>query len=108
MNSGKIEINTAHLDAGSELSRAAASSVRDAAQQLANATAASGIFGDFDAAHQFHGAFSAVHEHHRAALHAHATSLDAVSSNATTAAEAFTATDESESRNIDAAGDELG
>lgn len=107
MDSGRIEVNTAHLDAGSELSRAAASSVRDAAQQLANATVEAGIFGNFDAAHQFHGAFSAAHEHHRAALHARATSLDAVSSNATTAAEAFTATDESEGRNINAAGDAL-
>lgn len=106
MGAGKIEVNTTHLAAGSVRSRDAADSARRAADALADSPVASGIFGDFDEAQQFHAKLSAAHKEHHDQLHGHHATLNGVSAKATKAAQAFAGTDESAASSIDsAAGD---
>ncbi|MCV7257789.1 DUF2563 family protein [Mycobacterium shimoidei] len=104
MTAEKFEVNTEHLTAGGDFCRYAADSAREAAEQLAGADVASGIFGDFAEAPQFHGTLSTVHRQHQDQLHGHHTTLRAVSAQAVRAAQVFTATDESAADGIDSAG----
>jgi hypothetical protein len=103
----KFEVNTDHLIAGGDLSRYAADSAREAAEQLAGAEVASGIFGDFAEAQQFHGAVNTAHQQHQTQLHGHHATLRGVSAKAVKAAQVFTATDESEAGEIGSAGDQF-
>ncbi|WP_343571560.1 DUF2563 family protein [Mycobacterium sp.] len=102
-----FEVDVDHLMAGGECCRYAAESARDAAEALAGADVASGIFGDFAEAHQFHGVVSGVHQLHQDRLRGHHTTLSGVSGKAVTAAQVLSGTDESAGEAITSAGDEI-
>ncbi|UQX12872.1 DUF2563 family protein [Candidatus Mycobacterium methanotrophicum] len=76
-------------------STGAAGSARDAPEALAGADSASGIFGDFAEAQQFHRAVSGVHQQHRDQLGAHHKTLNGVWAQAVNAAQVLTGADES-------------
>ncbi|ORW12105.1 DUF2563 family protein [Mycobacterium kyorinense] len=107
MAAEKFEVNTEHLIAGGNLSGYAADSAREAAKQLAGAEVASGMFGDFAEAQEFHGMVNTAHQQHQTQLHGHDTTLRGVSAKAAKAAQVFTVTDESEAGEIGSAGDQF-
>jgi hypothetical protein len=103
----EFEVSADHLMAGGQCCRFAAESAREAAEALAGADVASGIFGDFAEAHQFHGVVSGVHRLHQDRLRGHHTTLSGVSAKAVNAAQVFGGTDESAGEAIASAGDEI-
>lgn len=103
----EFEANVDHLAAGGDLCRHAADSVKDAAEALAGADVASGIFGDFAEAHQFHGVVSGVHQQHQDRLRGHHTTLSGVAAKAITAAQVLTGADESAGEAITSAGEQF-
>ncbi|WP_169714651.1 DUF2563 family protein [Mycobacterium celatum] len=105
MAAEKFEVNTEHLIAGGDFCRYAADSAREAAEHLASADLAPGIFGDFAEAHQVHGKLRAAHQQHHTQLQGHHATLTGVSAKADKAAQVFTATDESAADGINSAGE---
>jgi len=103
----EFDVSADHLMAGGQCCRFAAESAREAAEALAGADVASGIFGDFAEAHQFHGVVSGVHRLHQDRLRGHHTTLSGVSAKAVAAAQVFGGTDESAGEAIASAGDEI-
>jgi len=103
----EFEVDAGHLMAGGDCCRHAAESAREAAEALAGADVASGIFGDFAEAHHFHGVVSGVHQQHQDRLRGHHQTLSGVSAKAVNAAQVFGGTDESAGEAIASAGDEI-
>lgn len=95
MSARDIQVKPGLLSAGGDSCLYAAGSAKKGAEQLGGATAASGIFGDFAEAHDFHSTFAAARQSHQEQLHGHHATLTGLSGKANEAAEAFTATDES-------------
>jgi Protein of unknown function (DUF2563) len=93
MAAEKIEVSTQRLVAGSAFCDYAADGARRAAEALGTANFDSGMFGDFDAAHQFRTKLADAHESHQQRLHGHHATVRGISGKATEAAGAFTGTD---------------
>lgn len=103
----EFDVNGDHLAAGGDFCRHAADSVKDAAEALAGADVASGIFGDFAEAHQFHGVMSGVHRQHQDRLRGHQQTLSGLSAKAVKAAQVFSETDESAGEAVISAGEQF-
>jgi hypothetical protein len=103
----EFDVDVDHLMAGGQCCRFAAESAREAAEALAGADVASGIFGDFAEAHPFHGVVSGVHQLHQDRLRGHHQTLSGLSGKAVAAAQLLSAGDESAGEAIASAGDEI-
>jgi hypothetical protein len=73
-----MQVNTDGLHAGANQSYDAADHADAGHGTLSRAAVASGIFGDFDAAHSFHGAVTDAHTHHVSRLDGHTRRLGTV------------------------------
>lgn len=89
------------LDVGAGRCDDASASASSGARILQGVSVDAGIFGDFDAAHDFHGVVSEVHDHHVDRFTAHADDLAGLSGKGQRAAEAFTDADENSGDSID-------
>src|ERR1700744_142223 len=87
-------VDTQLLHAGANDSHRAGAHAQDAAEHLARGPLASGMFGNFAAAEDFHEALSSAHTQHVNALQAHHEALSAVGSKAHIAARGFTEMDQ--------------
>lgn len=87
-------VDTGLLHGGASESRRAGVHADDGANHLAGTSPVSGMFGDFDDAHEFHEIVTVAHTHHAAMLRAHQEMLGNVGDKAHTAATAFTAMEE--------------
>lgn len=101
-------IDTDLLRMGADFSASAGAIVRRGADQFASASIPSGVFGDFDAAHEFHGALQRHHEAQVTAMHTSQQGLEILSQKAASGASIFLTEDDASERNLDAAGHSIG
>jgi len=78
------------LHSGGSQSHRAGDHAQDAADRLSRGPVMSGMFGDFEAAEQFHEAVSVAHGKHVKGLQAHGETLTSVGGKAYKAAASFT------------------
>lgn len=97
-------VDTDLLRMGAGFAQSAGSIAEQGAIKFSNAQLPAGIFGDFDAAHNFHRALAKAHETHVATMHSHRAGLDTLSERAISAAAAFLTEDESSEASVDQAG----
>jgi len=90
-----MRVDTAKLHSGAAGSFRASEHAQAAANHLSGAPRASGMFGDFPDAEDFHEALSAPHAQHVTSLRNHQQSLNDVGASAHRAGYSFTAMDES-------------
>ncbi|OBH45494.1 DUF2563 family protein [Mycobacterium mantenii] len=83
-------VDTELLHSGGNQSHRAGGHAQEGADQLAGGTVASGMFGDFDAANDFHSAVAAAHGQHVKTLQGHSETLTGVGTKAHHAATGFT------------------
>jgi hypothetical protein len=108
MLGGTLEVNTASMFTGSDLSRFAGDAAVRAANRLSTSALPRSIFGDFDSAHAYHGTMTAAHRTHVERLNGHHCSLTDISGKASGASTAFETTDTSIGEMIAAIGSDLG
>lgn len=87
-------VDTELLHSGGDQSHRAGGHAQDGADQLAQGTVTSGMFGDFAAADAFHTAVAAAHQQHVQNLQGHSETLTGVGTKAHHAANGFTNMDE--------------
>jgi hypothetical protein len=97
-------VDTGMLHSGAGESRRGASHAGDGAGHLTRTSPTAGMFGDFDAADEFHEAVAQAHSGHASQLRAHQETLDHVASKASTAATAFTEMDDHNAARVKAVG----
>ena len=96
-------IDTALLRMGADFSESAGAIVRRGADQFASVPIPSGVFGDFDAAHEFQGALTRHHAAQVTAMHSHQEGLETLAQKAKSGASMFVTEDEASQRNLDSA-----
>lgn len=101
-------IDTDLLRMGGDFSASAGEIVRRGADQFASASMPCGVFGDFDAAHEFHGALQRHHELQVAAMHTSQKRLEILAQKAQSGAAMFVSEDEASQRALDSAGRTIG
>ncbi|BBX23742.1 hypothetical protein MTER_31530 [Mycolicibacter terrae] len=89
-----MHVNPQVLRIGANVSDDAGQHADTGSQRLGLAGVATGIFGDFDAAHTFHAALGSAKDGHRDVLRAHHHNLTGIAENVRTAATAFTRMDD--------------
>ena len=87
-------VDTDLLHMGADYSRSAGTIANRGAVRFASTQLSTGIFGDFDAALDFHNALTTAHQTHSTAMDGHHVDLVALADKANTAAVAFVAQDE--------------
>jgi Protein of unknown function (DUF2563) len=87
-------VDTAKLHSGADESYRASEHAQAGANHLSSVAPASGMFGQFDAADDFHEAVSAAHHFHAMALRSHQESMNEVGARAHRTGYAFTEMDE--------------
>lgn len=97
-------VETELLRMGADFSRSAGEIVSRGAGQFASTTMAAGIFGDFDAAHEFHGALQRAHEAQVSTMRQHHADLRLLAEKANAGATIFTNQDEASGANLRSAG----
>lgn len=100
----RMEVDTTHLHAGADRCGDAADTALAAAGKLAEKKPPTGMFGDFDEAHEFHGALTAAHQGHVEQLHDHHRALTDVGDKSRSGAEQFTAQDAASGEAVRTAG----
>lgn len=100
-------VNPAEMRTGANTSFKAADHANDGAGYLRRASVNSGIFGDFDAAEEFHEAVSAAQSRHTDLLNKHSEVLDQLGNNAHQAASGFAEMDGHNSEQLRNVADEL-
>ncbi|SEH61664.1 Protein of unknown function [Mycolicibacterium rutilum] len=100
-------VDTDMLRMGADFSKSAGEIVKRGAEQFASTTVPSGIFGDFDAANDFHSALGRAHEAQSALMGSHRDKLDSLATKADVGAAAFVRQDEAGEAAICAAGDDI-
>ena len=101
---GSMFVDSDLLRMGAGFAQSAGTTAEQGATQLSNVQLPSGIFGDFDAAHNFQRALAKAHESHVTTMQGYRAGLDVLSERAISAARTFTAEDESSETAIDEAG----
>jgi uncharacterized protein YukE len=91
-------VDPEEMRTGANTSFRAADHANDGAGHLRRASVNTGIFGDFDAAQEFHDAVTNAHSRHTDLLNKHSEALDQLGSNAHQAASEFA---EMDTRNSD-------
>ena len=86
-------VDTALLRSGADESHRAGEHAQQGADRLSRGPLASGMFGEFAAAEEFHDAVRSAHTQHVRTLQAHQEALAAVGSKAHLAADGFTEMD---------------
>jgi hypothetical protein len=107
MPTGKFEVDTGLLRSGSDSSGFAGAAARKAANRLAEASLAQGMFGDFAAAQAFHGAVSSARDSHVHRSHDHHARLTNIASKGHIGARALADTDTGAAETIGSAGDQV-
>jgi Protein of unknown function (DUF2563) len=87
-------VDTAKLHSGAAESHRAGEHAQAGANHLLATSPIAGMFGDFDAAAEFHEAVSAAHTHHIRALQGHQENLNDVGAKAHRVGYAFSATED--------------
>jgi hypothetical protein len=93
------------LRMGADFSKRAGEIVRRGAAEFASTSLPAGIFGDFDAAVEFHSALGRAHEAQTATMRSHHTGFDGLAAKANTGAGAFVEQDDAAEVSVRAAGD---
>jgi Protein of unknown function (DUF2563) len=97
-------VDTDLLHSGAVESRRGGSQAGDGATHLAQTSPAVGMFGDFDAAHDFHQAVAQAHAGHTAQLRTHRDTLHTIGDKVVTIAAAFTETERDNTARVKAVG----
>jgi hypothetical protein len=100
-------VDTDLLRMGADFSKSAGKIVKRGADQFASTPLPAGIFGDFDAAHEFHGALGRAHEAHVATMQSHHVGLSGLAEKANVGATAFVRQDEAGEAAVRAAGSDI-
>lgn len=95
------------LRMGADFSMSAGEIVRRGADEFASTSIPAGIFGDFDAANDFHTALGRAHEVHTATMHSHHASFDGFATKVNIGAAAFVNQDEAAEASVRVVGDNI-
>jgi hypothetical protein len=95
------------LRMGAQFSTSAGHIARNGASVFASAAWSPGVFGDFEAAQQFHQQVAQIHADHYVGMKRHSANLDALAEKVEFAASAFVSTDGETASGIEAASQRL-
>ena len=100
-------VDTALLRMGADFSKSAGEIVKRGADEFAATSLRAGIFGDFDAANDFHSALGRAHEAQAATMRSHHANFDGFATKAITGATMFDERDEAGATAVRSAGEAI-
>lgn len=100
-------VDTELLRMGADFSKSAGEIVKRGAEKFASTSVPTGVFGDFEAAHDFHSALCRSHEAHAATMRSHHADFEGLASKANNGAAEFEKQDEACRAMVRSAGDDI-
>ncbi|MGV0603258.1 DUF2563 family protein [Mycolicibacterium sp. XJ1904] len=100
-------VDTDLLRMGADFAKSAGEIVKRGADEFVAASLPSGIFGDFDTAHDFYSALGRAHEAHAATMRLHHSDLEGFAAKATDGATLFDERDRGGAAAVRAAGEPI-
>ncbi|GAT11430.1 DUF2563 family protein [Mycolicibacterium novocastrense] len=100
-------VDTEMLRMGADFAKSAGEIVKRGAEEFAATSLPAGIFGNFDAAHEFHNALGRAHEAQAATMRWHHATFDGFATKASDGATTFDQRDESGAAAVRSAGEAI-